>query len=1109
MSAPFHPPLIHWETDILIDGVWEDLDRVRYEDRMTIERGASPHANAPDPSSASFKINNQDGKYSFGNPMSELYDKLQYNHPMRINRRMIEATFPSITVDNWTSTKEGHTWTRFTSGGSSSNNQFQSPGGNIATHSVSVADAYRLSYLADPTYVNGEWVATFQMPVANITGGAVAVILNMRGQTTSARGVEFVVQINTDETISVQLYDDGVLQENVSSTIVHTGQAIRMCVGADLDTIRGKVWPANESEPDTWTVEAHSTVARLSGFVGALTSVQAGNTNAFPFVVTWSDFVFRSPRINGVIPNWPEEWDTTGLDGHVQIEAAGITRRLNKDTQPAISPLQRSVLQGADRDNCIAYWSCEDLKSATQIASSFPGTPPMLVTGTPTYAANSDFECSLPIPNMNSSKWVADIPPYTAVTNNYCMVRNLISVPSGGATAGAIIVQVFFTGGSIWYGEIVYQAAPNNIAIRFFDFDGVVIGGNSGVAITLDGSPARMQFSFNQDGADVQYQVYVVYAAGGPAGGHSSIVSSQTLGKINVIQYNPNQDLTNTAIGHISVHSDTTSLFDYLDELRAFTGETDGRRVERLCMENEIPFAYVGDLDDCQTLGPQGVDTVYNLLKATAEAGMGKLYESRSTRGYVYVTQRAMYGMDATATFDLSDKELSPGLTPSTETDRMFNDVTVQRTGGSEYRVTKEDGTAGATTIGRQPTRATLNVETDLQLPDSANWILHLSQNSGRLFRNIGTTMGNTAVSVNHVLSRAIVDTDLWNRIVITNGDSKKFFDDVSQLIAGSVETCDQFTHKFRWNSINEEPFHIAEWDDGISRYDSDTMTLAEALDTTETGIDVYFGLPNEKFSSDAGDLPCPIKINGERISVSAVTNTVPTFISVGAAAHADNASVTPGLPGGTSTTGDTMVMVACSEAFASTPQMPAGWTSIYDLGNVQIWGKIRGAAEAAPTVTLSGGIAGTTHSAQICALRNVSLLPQAQAQEFFGTFQDIWTPELVAVGGHSIVLYIGWKQDDWTSADAIPETTLIGSNPSAVGIDQGFIWSYENKIGGLNIPERFFRIIGGSSISTRGMVLQWTNPQTLTGARSQNQVVKGHDAGSYVYMGDTTYVGR
>ena len=92
---------------------------------------------------------------------------------------------------------------------------------------------------------------------------------------------------------------------------------------------------------------------------------------------------------------------------------------------------------------------------------------------------------------------------------------------------------------------------------------------------------------------------------------------------------------------------------------------------------------------------------------------------------------------------------------------------------------------------------------------------------------------------------------------------------DVEQVAQGFTEVITTFEQRIGVNCSPARPYDIAVFDDPGSRYSSDGTTTAEALDTTETGVDVSTPVgPVWSISDGAFD----ILIGGERMTVTAIS---------------------------------------------------------------------------------------------------------------------------------------------------------------------------------------------------------------------------------------------
>lgn len=214
-----------------------------------------------------------------------------------------------------------------------------------------------------------------------------------------------------------------------------------------------------------------------------------------------------------------------------------------------------------------------------------------------------------------------------------------------------------------------------------------------------------------------------------------------------------------------------------------------------------------------------------------------------------------------------------------------------------------------------------------------------------------------------------------------------------------------------------------------------------------------------------------PEVVNYYRVTYTAVAS----FVSVGTVAHAVNASVTPGLPAGHAA-GDVLLMPAViRNSGAGTPNTPAGWSKLLDMSNFVLFGKVDSGAEVAPTVTFAGGVALADTTAQIAAFRGVQLTPVGTPAALLnGSAQDIAVPGIVSIGvtlNGGLNIWVGWKQDDWTSVAVVSGGTEIDEPDTTTGDDQGLVWDYRilpKTTPFSNLSSRTFTVTGGAVAISR-----------------------------------------
>jgi hypothetical protein len=198
---------------------------------------------------------------------------------------------------------------------------------------------------------------------------------------------------------------------------------------------------------------------------------------------------------------------------------------------------------------------------------------------------------------------------------------------------------------------------------------------------------------------------------------------------------------------------------------------------------------------------------------------------------------------------------------------------------------------------------------------------------------------------------------------------------------------------------------------------------------------------------------------------------TPPVFISTGAAAHANNGPVTPGLPAGAAEGHTLLLYAAIRNSGAGTVDVPAGYTQLLAFGNCALFGKIAASGEAAPTVTFTGGVAGATCSAQMCAWSGLALDVVTSDDTTNGSQANIDTPALVsgAMVDNSVVFFLGWREQDWTGVAPITAAVEIGDPSSGLGDNQGIVWDYVIRGDAAAVGADSFVVTGGINGVGRG----------------------------------------
>jgi len=225
------------------------------------------------------------------------------------------------------------------------------------------------------------------------------------------------------------------------------------------------------------------------------------------------------------------------------------------------------------------------------------------------------------------------------------------------------------------------------------------------------------------------------------------------------------------------------------------------------------------------------------------------------------------------------------------------------------------------------------------------------------------------------------------------------------------------------------------------------------------------------------------------------------TYVGAGTAAAANNASVTPTLPGGLQV-GDLLLCFASARG-PGTLGTPSGWTQRWQLSHassgvnkIALFWKVYAAGDGNPTVTYTGGGSNQTVIAQCCAFRGVKNSSPFDTQG--STSSNASQGNIGPISGitpaynDACVLVFGHRADDWTSVDTLTGDGLtwneIGEPDSTAGSDAGEVWDYAVISGApVTITSKTLTVTGGAANTGMGVMdsLRAATAHALEGATS------------------------
>lgn len=885
VSYPFPRGELPVRFEMLIDGAWVDITDLTYTRSLVeITRGRPDEGSSVEHTKCPLVVNNRSGDFSPRNPLGQWFGTIGRNIPVRasldgpVHMTLAgEAGSYASTPDSAGTSVTGDIdvridvtlwdWTnpvdlagKYGSAGTRSWALYRTFDGLLAFRWSTDGTAFleRFSTIPIPVPAGGAWRMGLRatLDVNDGAGGHVVTFYTTRETVageedlTTATWVQLGDPITTAGTTSIF--------DGTAATYAGAVQA------GSTALLEGRLWELQVRSGIGGSIVAGP---RFRDQAAAVTSFAdpAGNTWTLAGDADLSD---RDVRVTVEVSAWPPRWDLSENDIWTPAEGAGILRRLGAGDDALASTLTRaySRLSGV-----VAYWPCEDEGDAGSLASALSGHQPMRLNGERAdLAAFDGFAASKPIPTLKAtSELRAAVPPYTPPSGQ-SQVRCLVAIPAAGSANGQSVLEVVTTGSAITW-QIRYGTG-GTLTIRAFAADGTSLLNDGPWGFQVDGTARMWSLELTQDGADIDWAVATLDPGGSSGLVASGTVTSQTFGRILRVIGSPLGGIPDISMGHFVVQDTVTSLFELGDQLAAYAGETAGRRIERLCSEEGVPFRVLGDLDDTAALGTQQPAKLLDLLQEAADADLGILFEPRDFLGLCYRPRTTLCNQIPSATVPYGS---STKFEPVDDDRDIRNDVKVTRTGGSSSPQVDTDGPLGVDAVGRYPQAVTRNVAADSQLEHLASWLLHLGTIDEPRIPEVELGLEHPSISDDTALTRRLRDLDLGDRLVVTDPPSFAGTpDDLTQLVQGLAETLGVHEHGLVAHTTPESPWHVAVLDDPASRYSSDGTELTSSITDSQTSIQVTTPT-GPLWTTDPADFPLDWRIGrGEVVTVTGISGT-------------------------------------------------------------------------------------------------------------------------------------------------------------------------------------------------------------------------------------------
>lgn len=573
-----------------------------------------------------------------------------------------------------------------------------------------------------------------------------------------------------------------------------------------------------------------------------------------------------SQRFIGQVDAWEPTWPAGDVTGDepphavTEVTASSVRRRLIQGQSPIDGPIQRAVLA---TPNVFGYWPMEDGTDATSIASGLPSGPAMTFTGSPNLAASDVFLASTALPEMNGAQFTGQVLPHTATGT----VRAQCLLYAPDAFDNGVIMRVFTTGTAARW-DLSYAGG---LALSAYDGLGVLLF-TQGVGFAVEGEILTAIITMVQNGANVDWEIRTLDNGTGAAQAFGLTLNAHTIGRATSIQINPGGVMTTEVIGHVLVTAAIPGA-DFQKAMRGYIGENAIDRFIRLCGEEDLQQSVIGGRGPSEAMGEQLPGVLLEALQQCADSDAGILLDRMDIPGLLFRPRATLYRQEPDLILDAAVNGIANPFAPVLDDQRIRNDVTVIRVGGSSARATDETSIDAE---GLYDDSITLSLFTDDQTVGQANWRLHLGTVPGMRYATITVDFDTAPTDILRTWLSDLID--VGDLIRIRSLPRQHAPDDVDLIVQGYTENISQSRWQVTFNCSPGSPYRVGIYD-GVgtreSRYASGGTTLAEDLDATETSIDITTP-SGPVWTTDPGQYPLDIVIGGERITAGGCTGTGP-----------------------------------------------------------------------------------------------------------------------------------------------------------------------------------------------------------------------------------------
>jgi hypothetical protein len=603
----------------------------------------------------------------------------------------------------------------------------------------------------------------------------------------------------------------------------------------------------------------------------------------------------KSYRLWGEVAEWAPGWDTSGTDVWTDITAVGILQRLGQGPASDRSTIYDAIT-APTTTALVAYWPMEDPVDSTEFASAMLNGSPMTWTGTPTLAAYEGFGASDPLPTITGSALYGGVTKYDVTSVTQYQARFLLAVPASGFSNLDVIfrlqvAEVAAGASFLDYFDVHYNAPPGGVGsyggtgtltLLLRDGDEANFGSTPSTTMDVRGRQLRVSLENSISGTTITSTLRLLDINTGETDTAQLTVTSTSLSRVVSMELGPttladSAGVAYAAVGHLSLQNAITPITDISRAIQP-NGEAAGRRIQRICAEEGIPFDWVGDLDTTVALGPQPRLNPISVIQEAVLADGGFLYENKKVLGLGYRTRASLHNQDPALVLSYTSFHLAEIPVPL-EDDRFIQNKITITVNGVSATYEETEGTLSTAIppsgVGIYGTDLELNLATSARntLLDHAAWRVHLGTVDEARFPQISVNLAHPSITPD--MRRAILGLRIGDRIQVQNPPSWLPPDTIDQMILGLEESITHFEHRLTFLCSPASPYSsIGFVDNTASRIDTDGSEVVVAATSSATSLVVAPKAGKTTlWTTSASEFPFDVRVGGEVVRVTNVSD--------------------------------------------------------------------------------------------------------------------------------------------------------------------------------------------------------------------------------------------